>query len=92
MNEIKCTIYTSKLSQSKRKKLSDTILSKNDDELNITFCESDTFDTFEKDLNDLRKSSFFYRFKKRFSSLFLSIISVAVILFDVISIIRRREK
>ena len=86
MDEIKCTIYTSQLYKSNRKKLNDNMFFRSEDSLNITFCESDTLEKFEKDLSVLRKSSFLYSFKKKFSSIFLSVISVAVILFAVISV------
>jgi tetratricopeptide (TPR) repeat protein len=85
MNNKNCSIYTSKLFQSKRKKVSDSILSKNEEELNITFCENDTLEKFETDLSILRGSSFIYSFKKRFSSILLSVISVVVIMFALIS-------
>ncbi len=85
MNEKICSIYTSKLFESKRKKITDSIISKDKEELNITFCENDTLEKFETDLSILRGSSFIYFFKKRFSSTLLSVISVVVIMFALIS-------
>ena len=64
MNEKICSIYTSKLFESKRKKITDSIISKDKEELNITFCENDTLEKFETDLSILRGSSFIYFFKK----------------------------
>ena len=80
-----CNIYTSKLCETKRKSKSDKIISKEQNEIHITFCEGDSLETFENDLNELRGNSFLYFFKKRFSTAFISIISVLVIMFALIS-------
>ena len=86
MDEIKCTIYTKQLFKNKRKNFNDNMLFKSEDDLNITFCENDTLEKFEKDLSVLSHSSFLYSLKKKFSSIFLSLISITVILFAVISV------
>ncbi|MFA9373618.1 MAG: hypothetical protein ACERKK_05605, partial [Poseidonibacter sp.] len=88
MNEKNCSVYTSKLFESKRKKITDSIISKNEKEnqVNITFCENDTLEQFEIDLSVLRGNSFIYFFKKRFSSALLSLISVIVIMLAIGSV------
>ena len=85
MKQNSCNIYTSSLCQTQRKKKSESIILKRDNELYITFCEGDSLETFENDLNELRGNSFLYFFKKRFSTAFISIISVLVIMFALIS-------
>ena len=52
---------------------------KNDD-LYITYCENDSLDKIESDINSLVGTSALYFLKKRFSSSLISIISVFVIL------------
>ena len=80
-----CNIYTSKLCETKRKTKNDKIISKEANQIHITFCEGDSLESFENDLNLLRGNSFSYFFKKRFSSAFISIFSVLVIMFALIS-------
>jgi len=87
MNQNNCFIYTSKLSNSKRKTLEESCILKKNNELFITFCESDTLDKFETDLNLVAgSSSFLYFFKKRIFTILISVISVLVILFALISV------
>ena len=87
MNQNNCFIYTSKLSNSKRKTLEESCVLKKNNELFITYCENDTLDKFEADLNLLAgSSSFLYFFKKRIFTTFVSIVSVVVILFALISV------
>jgi len=80
-----CNVYTSKLCETKRKTKSEKIISKEGNQIHITFCEGDRLESFENDLNELRGNSFIYFFKKRFSTVFISIISVLVIMFALIS-------
>lgn len=88
MNEKSCSVYTSKLFESKRKKITNSIISKNEkeNEVNITFCENDTLEQFEIDLSILRGNSFIYFLKKRFSTALLSLISVIVIMLAIASV------
>lgn len=79
------TIHTSSLKQARRKNKEDEIIEKNSNEINITFCKDDKFEKFEEQINLLAGSSFIYKIKKRFSSSFVSIISVLVIMFALIA-------
>jgi hypothetical protein len=80
-----CNIYTSNLYETRRKRKADKLISKEENEIHITFCEDDSLENFENDLNELTGNSFMYFLKKRFSSTFISIISVLVIMFALIS-------
>jgi tetratricopeptide (TPR) repeat protein len=80
MKQNNCSIYVSKLCSSKRKRVEDSSISKKNSDLFITYCENDTLDKIESDINSLVGSSALYFFKKRFSSSLISIISVLVIL------------
>jgi tetratricopeptide (TPR) repeat protein len=80
MKQNNCSIYVSKLCSSKRKRVEDSSISKKNSDLFITYCENDTLDKIESDINLLVGSSALYFFKKRFSSSLISIISVLVIL------------
>jgi hypothetical protein len=87
MNKNDCFIHVSKLCNSKRKTYEDCSIVKRNNELHISYCENDNLDKFEADLNLLvGSSSFFYLFKKRFSSGIISIISVFVILIAFLSV------
>lgn len=82
-----CYIYISKLSDSKRKTIDESCVIKKNDELFITYCQSDTLDKFEADINLVAgNSSFIYFFKKKFFSIFISILSVLVILMAFLSV------
>ncbi|WP_193311113.1 hypothetical protein [Poseidonibacter ostreae] len=85
MKQNSCNIYTSSLCQTQRKKKSESIILKRDNELYITFCEEDSFETFESDLSKITGSSFFYSIKKKFSATFISVVSVIVLMFGFIS-------
>ena len=50
---INCFIITSKLSENKREKKEDSSISKEKDILRITYCENDSLDKFEEDINSL---------------------------------------
>ncbi len=80
-----CTIFTSKLCDTKRQSADDNIITKHNNELHITFCENDTLEKFEEDLNTLTGNSFLYFLKKRVSNTFISVVSVVVIMFALIS-------
>lgn len=82
-----CYIYISKLCDSKRKTIDESCVIKKNDELFITYCQSDTLDKFEADINLVAgNSSFIYFFKKKFFSIFISILSVLVILMAFLSV------
>ena len=80
MKQNNCFIYVSKLCNSKRKRVEDSSISQKNDDLYITYCENDSLDKIESDINSLVGTSALYFFKKRFSSSLISIISVFVIL------------
>ena len=87
MNQNSCIINVSKLYNSKRNVIDESCIAKRNDELHITYCENDTLDKFEADINLLAgSSSSFYFFKKRFSSTVISIISVFAILTALLSV------
>ena len=87
MNQPNCFIHVSKLCNSKRKTLDESCVIKKNDDLYITYCENDSLDKFEQDVNLLAgSSSFFYFLKKKFSSTFISVISVFVILVAFLSV------
>ncbi|CAM3511997.1 tetratricopeptide repeat protein [Arcobacter aquimarinus] len=82
-----CYIHLSKLCDSKRKTIDETCVIKKNSELFITYCEGDTLDKFESDINLISgNSSFFYFLKKKFFSMFISILSVLVILIAFLSV------
>ncbi|RXJ84690.1 tetratricopeptide repeat protein [Arcobacter cloacae] len=82
-----CYVHLSKLCDSKRKNIDETCVIKKNSELFITYCEGDTLDKFESDINLIAgNSSFFYFFKKKFFSIFISILSVLVILMAFLSV------
>ena len=87
MKQNNCFIYTSRLCNHKRKTLEDSCIVKKSNDIFITYCQNDSLDKFEADINLLAgSSSFFYFFKKRFSSGFISIISVVAILTAFLSV------
>ena len=87
MNQNSCFIYISKLSNSKRKTIDETCIVKRDNELHITYCENDSLEKFEADINLLAgSSSFFYFFKKILITSIISFISVFVILIGFLSV------
>ena len=86
MNENNYFIHLSKLYDSKRKRVDESSVFKKDDELHITYCENDTLDKFETDINLIVGKSFFYFLKKRFLSSLISLISVFVILMGFLSV------
>lgn len=86
MKQNNCTIYISKFSNLKRKNIKDSSVSKKNNDLYITYCESDSIEKIESDINSLVGSNAFYSLKKRISSSFISIISVFVILIAFLSV------
>jgi hypothetical protein len=80
-----CNLYTSKLSNTRRQKKEETLILKEEDGLHITFCENDSFEKFESDLSKLTGNSFFYSIRKKFSTTFISVVSVIVLMFAFIS-------
>src|SRR5574344_852182 len=93
---INCFIVTSKLSQNRRekkeknrkKKKEDSSISKEKNSLNITYCENDSLDKFEEDINSLigKNRTFSYFVNKRFIPLTISFISVFIILIAFLTI------
>ncbi|MCG3675623.1 hypothetical protein L5F68_04525 [Aliarcobacter butzleri] len=89
MNQINnCFISTSRLSNKKRDKKENSSLFKENDSLHITYCEGDTLDKFEEDINMFigKNKTFLYFFNKRFIPLIISISSVLVILIALLTI------
>ena len=87
MNQNNCFIHISKLSNSKRKTIDETCIVKRNNELHITYCENDSLEKFESDINLLAgSSSFFYFFRKRLRAFIISLISVIVLLIGFLSI------
>lgn len=80
-----CNIYTSKLCDSKRVSKNDNMIIKQNNNIHITFCQDDSLEKFETNLSELTGNSFLYYFKKRFSSTFISVVSVIVLMFALIS-------
>ncbi|WP_418180719.1 tetratricopeptide repeat protein [Aliarcobacter lanthieri] len=82
------TIITSKLANKKRVSISDSSIFKDDNSLHITYCENDTLDKFEADINLLvgKNTSFLYTLNKRLIPLAISLISVFVILLAFLTI------
>jgi len=67
MNQNSCFIHISKLCNSKRKTKEDSCITKKNNSLYVTYCENDSLDKFEADINLLAgTSSFLYFLKKRF--------------------------
>src|SRR5574344_2029610 len=85
---INCFIVTSKLSQNRREKKEDSSISKEKNSLNITYCEKDSLDKFEEDINSLigKNRTFSYFVNKRFIPLTISFISVFIILIAFLTI------
>ncbi|WNL17687.1 hypothetical protein [Aliarcobacter cryaerophilus] len=85
---INCFIVTSKLSQNRREKKEDSSISKEKNSLNITYCENDSLDKFEEDINSLigKNRTFSYFVNKRFIPLTISFISVFIILIAFLTI------
>jgi len=87
MNQNSCFIHISKLCNSKRKTKEDSCITKKNNSLYVTYCENDSLDKFEADINLLAgTSSFLYFLKKRFIATFISVISVLVILIALLSV------
>ncbi|RBQ28708.1 tetratricopeptide repeat protein [Aliarcobacter vitoriensis] len=88
MNQINCCIYTSKLSNKKRDKKQNSSLFKDNNTFHITYCEGDTLDKFEEDINLAlgKNRTFLYFLNKRFIPLIISICSVLVILVALLTI------
>lgn len=87
MNQNSCFIHISKLCNSKRKTKEDSSITKKNNSLYVTYCENDSLDKFEADINLLAgTSSFLYFLKKRFIATFISVISVLVILIALLSV------
>lgn len=89
MNQINnCIISTSRLSNKKRDKKENSSLFKENNSLHITYCEGDTLDKFEEDINMFigKNKTFLYFLNKRFIPLIISISSVLVILIALLTI------
>ena len=87
MNKNDYFIHVSKLCNTKRVVFDENCIAKRNNELHITYCENDSLDKFEEDLNLLAgSSSNLYFLKKRISTGIISIISVFVILMAFLSV------
>jgi uncharacterized BrkB/YihY/UPF0761 family membrane protein len=87
VKQTNCTIYTASFNKSNRKNKIDSCIEKADNEINITYCENDTFDKFENDLNDfIGKSKSLFNIKKNVLKIFISFVSIIVILFALLSV------
>ncbi|GGD37179.1 hypothetical protein GCM10012288_09110 [Malaciobacter pacificus] len=87
MKQSNCTIYTASFNKSNRKNKIDSCIEKADNEINITYCENDTFDKFENDFNDfIGKSKSLFNIKKSVLKIFISFVSIIVILFALLSV------
>ncbi len=86
MKQNNCYIYISKLCNSKRKRVEDSSVIQKNNELFITYCENDTIDKMESDINSLVGSSAFYFLKKKLFSSLISFISILVILLAFLSV------
>lgn len=79
-------IYTSQLFLTPRKSKEENIFIKNGDNISITYCEEDTLDMFDIQLNEaIGNSSSLFSLKRKLSTTILSIMSVMVIMFALIS-------
>ena len=82
-----CDFYTGLLYKSSRKILSDKMIEKNTNELNVTYCIDDSFEKFEEELNiSVGKSSIFYKLRKKFILNFISFITAIIILIALLSV------
>ena len=80
------TIITGDLNSSPRKNKEKEIISYKDKIIDFTYIEGDTLNDFEQSLTKVcGESSFLYNIKTKFSTLLLSVISVTIILFALIS-------
>ncbi len=86
MKDTCCKVHTSKFYLSKRLGKSEKIISKDENQgLFITLCETDSFERFEEELNELTGSSLAYKVKKKISSTFISFVSIIAIMFAILS-------
>jgi tetratricopeptide (TPR) repeat protein len=82
----KSTIISGDLNKFSRKTKDDSIIKKNENGIEITYFDTDSLDDFESSLNSVcGNSSSFFKLRKKISTLFLSVISVIIILFALIS-------
>ncbi len=81
-----CKIYTGSLKQKRRQNKNEPMVQKNGKDIEITYVKEDTLESFEESLSELcGNSSAVFNFKKRFSTMLFSVISVIIILFALIS-------
>lgn len=84
--KIKSTIISGDLNSFIRKSKNQEIINKKNDFYEITYYDGDSLEDFESSLNTLcGNSSSIFNFRKKFSSLILSIVSVVILLFALIS-------
>lgn len=82
----KCEIISGQLHTNRRESEKESIISKDSNTIEIVYTQNDTLEEFELFLNQLcGNSSFIYGMKKKFSAYLLSVISVVVILFALVS-------
>ena len=82
-----CNINIGELSSSNRQKTSQSIIVKNENEIEIVYSKEDTLDDFEAALLEInsKSSSSIYRLKKKISSYVFSVVSVVIIMFALLS-------
>ena len=86
MKQNSCNIYTSSLCKTQRQRKDDSLILLKENELHITYCENDSFEKFESDLSKLRGNSFIYSIKKKFSTIFITIFSLVIIMFAFLAV------
>ena len=82
-----CNINIGELSSNNRHKTSQSIIVKNENEIEIVYSKEDTLDDFEAALLEInsKSSSSIYRLKKKISSYVFSVVSVVIIMFALLS-------
>lgn len=81
-----CQVISGSLQKNNREDEKSQLISKSSNNIEIVFSKTDTLEDFELYLNDIcGNSSSLFKFRKKFSAYFLSVISVVVILFALIS-------
>ena len=82
-----CNINSYSLSNSKRDSLNNKMIEKSINRLDITYCQSDTFELFEAELyNNIERSNKYFNIKKLISKTFISLFSVLIILLAILSV------
>ena len=87
MNQLTCNLISFQLSNTIRISKNKTMINKNTNSLDITFCKEDTFENLELNLNKIsNNSSFLFNMKKKFSAILISLISVLILMFAILGV------